>query len=311
MTYDSTAAYLRDLAGHGRQPPHARWPGQARIAVQFVLNYEEGGENSVLHGDAGSEQFLSEMANPPSYPARHLSMESIYEYGSRAGVWRILREFERRGLPLTVFGVSMALQRHPEVAAAFRELGHEIACHGWRWISYQGVDEATEREHMRMAMDIIRELTGERPLGWYTGRDSPNTRRLVADYGGFEYDSDYYGDDLPLWMKVRKTDGSVAAHLVVPYTLDANDMRFALPQGFGQADDFFTYLRDSFDALYAEGEVSPKMLSVGMHCRLLGRPGRIVALQRLLDHVQRHDRVWICRRIDIARHWKQIHPFGG
>lgn len=309
MTYDSTAAYPRDLPGHGRQPPHARWPGQARIAVQFVLNYEEGGENSVLHGDAGSEQFLSEMANPPSYPARHLSMESIYEYGSRAGVWRILREFERRGLPLTVFGVSMALQRHPEVAAAFRELGHEIACHGWRWISYQGIDEATEREHMRIAMDNIRELTGERPLGWYTGRDSPNTRRLVADYGGFEYDSDYYGDDLPLWMKVRKTDGSVAAHLVVPYTLDANDMRFALPQGFAQADDFFTYLRDSFDALYAEGEVSPKMLSVGMHCRLLGRPGRIVALQRFLDHVQRHDRVWICRRIDIARHWKSVHPF--
>jgi allantoinase len=309
MTYDSTAAYPRDLAGHGRQPPHARWPGQARIAVQFVLNYEEGGENSVLHGDAGSEQFLSEMANPPSYPARHLSMESIYEYGSRAGVWRILREFERRGLPLTVFGVSMALQRHPEVAAAFRELGHEIACHGWRWISYQGIDEATEREHMRIAMDNIRELTGERPLGWYTGRDSPNTRRLVADYGGFEYDSDYYGDDLPLWMKVRKTDGSVAAHLVVPYTLDANDMRFALPQGFAQADDFFTYLRDSFDALYAEGEVSPKMLSVGMHCRLLGRPGRVVALQRFLDHVQRHDRVWICRRIDIARHWKSVHPF--
>ncbi len=311
MTYDSTAAYPRDLAGHGRQPPHARWPGQARIAVQFVLNYEEGGENSVLHGDPGSEQFLSEMANPPSYPDRHLSMESIYEYGSRAGVWRILREFERRGLPLTVFGVSMALQRNPEVTAAFRELGHEIACHGWRWISYQGVAEATEREHMRIAMDIIRELTGERPLGWYTGRDSPNTRRLVADYGGFEYDSDYYGDDLPLWMKVRKTDGTVAAHLVVPYTLDANDMRFALPQGFAQADDFFTYLRDSFDALYAEGDVAPRMLSVGMHCRLLGRPGRIVALQRFLDHVQRHDRVWICRRIDIARHWKNTHPFEG
>jgi putative urate catabolism protein len=309
MTYDSTAAYPRDLAGHGRRPPHAQWPGQARIALQFVLNYEEGGENCVLHGDPGSEQFLSEMANPPSFPERHLSMESIYEYGARAGVWRVLREFERRALPLTVFGVSMALQRNPEVTAAFQELGHEIACHGWRWISYQGMDEATEREHMRIGMEIIRELTGQRPLGWYTGRDSPNTRRLVADYGGFAYDSDYYGDDLPLWMKVRKSDGSVTPHLVVPYTLDTNDMRFALPQGFAQADDFFTYLRDSFDALYAEGETSPRMLSIGMHCRLLGRPGRIVALQRFLDHVQRHDRVWICRRIDIARHWKSVHPF--
>jgi putative urate catabolism protein len=309
MIDDSTSGYPRDLIGHGRNPPHAQWPGQARIALQFVLNYEEGGENSVLHGDAGSEQFLSEMFNPPSYPDRHLSMESLYEYGSRVGAWRILREFERRGLPLTVFGVSMALQRHPELAAAFKELGHEIACHGWRWISYQTVDEATEREHMRIAVDIIRELTGERPLGWYTGRDSPNTRRLVADEGGFEYDSDYYGDDLPLWMKVRKTDGSVVPRLVVPYTLDANDMRFALPQGFSQADDFFIYLRDSFDTLYAEGEVAPKMMSVGMHCRLLGRPGRIVALQRFLDHVQRHERVWICRRIDIARHWRQTHPF--
>jgi putative urate catabolism protein len=311
MTYDSTAAYPRDLAGHGRRPPHAQWPGQARVALQFVLNYEEGGENCVLHGDAGSEQFLSEMFNPPSFPERHLSMESIYEYGARSGVWRILREFERRGLPLTIFGISMALQRNPEVTAAFRELGHEIACHGWRWISYQGMDEASEREHMRIAMDIIRELTGERPLGWYTGRDSPNTRRLVADYGGFEYDSDYYGDDLPLWMKVRKTDGSVVPHLVVPYTLDTNDMRFALPQGFAQADDFYAYLRDSFDTLYAEGEASPKMLSIGMHCRLLGRPGRFTALRRFLDHVQSHDRVWICRRIDIARHWKRVHPFEG
>ncbi len=311
MTYDSTAAYPRDLAGHGRRPPHPQWPGQARVALQFVLNYEEGGENCVLHGDAGSEQFLSEMFNPPSFPGRHLSMESIYEYGSRAGVWRILREFERRGLALTVFGVSMALQRNPEVTAAFKELGHEIACHGWRWISYQDMDEATEREHMRIGIDIIRELTGERPLGWYTGRDSPNTRRLVADYGGFEYDSDYYGDDLPFWMTVRKSDGSEVPHLVVPYTLDTNDMRFALPQGFAQADDFFTYLRDSFDTLYAEGEGAPKMLSIGMHCRLLGRPGRFSALRRFLDHVQSHDRVWICRRIDIARHWKSVHPCQG
>jgi allantoinase len=313
MTYDSTAAYPRDLAGYGRTPPHARWPGRARIAVQFVLNYEEGGENCVLHGDAGSEQFLSELFNPASYPQRHLSMEGIYEYGSRAGVWRILREFERRGLPLTVFGVSMALQRHPDVAAAFKELGHEIACHGWRWIHYQDMDEALEREHMRIGMEIIESLTGERPLGWYTGRDSPNTRRLVADDGRFEYDSDYYGDDLPFWTKVAKTDGSVVPHLVVPYTLDTNDMRFSLPQGFSQADDFFTYLRDSFDTLYAEGDPAgldrPKMMSIGMHCRLLGRPGRFVALQRFLDHVQRHDHVWICRRIDIARHWKQAHPF--
>ena len=311
--YDTTLPYPRDLAGYGRTPPHARWPGQARIAVQFVLNYEEGGENSVLHGDAGSEQFLSEMANPPSYPERHLSMEGIYEYGSRAGVWRILREFEKRRLPLTVFGVSMALQRHPELTAAFVELGHEIACHGLRWINYQSVDEATEREHMRLGLEIITQMTGQRPLGWYTGRDSPNTRRLVADDGQLVYDSDYYGDDLPLWMKVTRSDGSVAPRLVVPYTLDANDMRFALPQGFSQGDDFFTYLRDSFDALYAEGDPNglnaPKMFSIGMHCRLLGRPGRIVALQRFLDHVQQHDHIWICRRIDIARHWQQTHPY--
>jgi allantoinase len=311
MTYDTTHPYPRDLAGYGRNPPHPQWPGNARIAVQFVLNYEEGGENSVLHGDAGSEQFLSELFNPPSYPARHLSMEGIYEYGSRAGVWRILREFEKRSLPLTVFGVSMALQRHPELTSAFKSLGHEIACHGLRWIHYQNVDEATEREHMRIGMEIIEQLTGERALGWYTGRDSPNTRRLVADHGGFEYDSDYYGDDLPFWMKVRKTDGAVVPHLVVPYALDTNDMRFSLPQGFAQAEDFFVYLRDSFDALYGDGETSPKMLSIGMHCRLLGRPGRIVALQRFLDHVQSHDRVWICRRIDIARHWKQTHPYPG
>ncbi len=309
MTYDSTAPYPRDLSGYGRNPPHAQWPGQARIAVQFVLNYEEGGENSVLHGDAGSEQFLSEMFSPASYPARHLSMEGIYEYGARAGVWRILREFEKRGLPLTVFAVSMALKRHPELTAAFKELGHEIACHGLRWINYQGMDEALEREHMRVGMQVIEQLTGQRPLGWYTGRDSPNTRRLVADYGGFEYDSDYYGDDLPFWMKVARTDGTPVPHLVVPYTLDTNDMRFSLPQGFSQAEDFFIYLRDSFDALFAEGEESPKMLSIGMHCRLLGRPGRIVALQRFLDHLEKHDRVWVCRRLDIARHWKQVHPY--
>ena len=316
-TYDTTLPYPRDLVGYGRTPPHARWPGNARVAVQFVLNYEEGGENATVHGDAGSEQFLSEMFNPASYMDRHLSMEGIYEYGSRVGVWRILREFERRGLPLTVFGVSMALERHPELTAAFVELGHEIACHGWRWIHYQSMDEATEREHLDRGIAIIERLTGQRHgapgtvhgAGWYTGRDSPNTRRLVVDHGGFEYDSDYYGDDLPFWMRVRKSDGSVVPHLVVPYTLDCNDMRFSLPQGFSQGEDFFTYLRDSFDALYAEGAETPRMMSVGMHCRLLGRPGRILALQRFLDHIARHDRVWVCRRIDIARHWKQVHPY--
>ena len=307
--YDTTLPYPRDLVGYGRNPPHAQWPGQARIAVQFVLNYEEGGENAVLHGDAGSEQFLSEMFNPASYPDRHLSMEGIYEYGSRVGVWRILREFEKRGLPLTVFGISMALERHPELTAAFVELGHEIACHGWRWVHYQGMDEALERQHMLKGIEILKKLTGEMPTGWYTGRDSPNTRRLLVDHGGFEYDSDYYGDDLPFWMRVQRSDGQVVPHLVVPYTLDSNDMRFSLPQGFSQSEDFFTYLRDSFDTLYAEGDESPKMLSVGMHCRLLGRPGRMVALQRFLDHIAKHDRVWVCRRVDIARHWKKVHPY--
>ena len=311
--YDSTLPYPRDLVGYGRNPPHAQWPGQARIAVQFVLNYEEGGENAVLHGDAGSEQFLSEMFNPASFPDRHISMEGIYEYGSRAGVWRILREFEKRGLPLTVFGVGMALERYPELTSAFKELGHEIACHGHRWIHYQNLDEATEREHMRLGMEAIEHLTGERAVGWYTGRDSPRTRRLVADYGGFEYDSDYYGDDLPFWMKVQKSNGEVVPQLIVPYTLDCNDMRFALPQGYSHADPFFQYMRDSFDALYAEGDPNgedrPKMMSIGMHCRLLGRPGRITALQRFLDHIAAHERVWVCKRVDIARHWKKTHPF--
>ncbi len=310
--YDSTTPYPRDLIGYGRDVPHARWPKGARIAVQFVLNYEEGGENSVLHGDAGSEQFLSEMFNPPAFPERHISMEGIYEYGSRAGVWRLLREFERRGLPLTVFGVATALQRHPDVTAAFKELGHEIACPGLKWIHYQHDEERTDRAHMFAAMAIIQRLTGQRPLGWYSGRDSPNTRRLVADFGGFEYDSDYYGDDLPFWMKVRKTNGQALNQLIVPYTLDCNDMRFALPQGYSHADPFFQYMRDSFDALYAEGDPNgldrPKMMSIGMHCRLLGRPGRITALQRFLDHIQGHDDVWVARRIDIARHWTATHP---
>jgi allantoinase len=305
-------AYPRDLIGYGRDVPHARWPGQARIAVQFVLNYEEGSENNVLHGDPASEQFLSEIVGAAAYPARHMSMESIYEYGSRAGVWRILREFEKRGLPLTVFGVAMAMQRHPELTSAFEELGHEIACHGLRWIHYQNIDEETERRHMREAVAIFRELTGSAPQGWYTGRDSPNTRRLVVEHGGFVYDSDYYGDDLPFWTEVEVA-GAAWPHLVVPYTLDSNDMRFATPQGFNTGEQFFQYLKDSFDVLYAEGDPGgldrPKMLSVGMHCRLLGRPGRFRALQRFLDYVQSHEQVWICRRIDIAEHWIQTYPY--
>ena len=311
--YNTTLPYPRDLTGYGPTPPHAQWPNQARIAVQFVLNYEEGGENCVLHGDAGSEQFLSEMANPASFPDRHISMEGIYEYGARAGVWRVLREFAQRSLPLTVFGVSMALERHPELVQACQQLGFDIACHGWRWIHYQSLPESVEREHMARGMEILTKLMGERPLGWYTGRDSPNTRRLVADFGGFEYDSDYYGDDLPFWMEVRKTDGAVVPQLIVPYTLDCNDMRFALPQGYSHADPFFQYLKDTFDALYAEGDPNglnaPKMMSVGMHCRLLGRPGRITALQRFLDHIGQRSDVWVCRRIDIARHWRAVHPY--
>ena len=306
------ADYPRDLIGYGKDVPHAAWPGGARIAVQFVLNYEEGAENSVLHGDQASEQFLSEIIGAQAYESRHLSMESIYEYGSRAGVWRILREFERRQLPMTIFGVSMALQRHPELTRAFVELGHEIACHGLRWIHYQNMDEATEREHMREAIAIIRELTGSAPLGWYTGRDSPNTRRLLVEQGGFTYDADYYGDDLPFWTQVKTSSGEEKNHLIVPYTLDANDMRFATPQGFNSGEQFYQYLCDSFDVLYAEGDPAgldrPKMLSVGMHCRLLGRPGRLRALQRFLDYVQSHDKVWITRRIDIAKHWLSQHP---
>ena len=301
--------YPRDMVGYGRAVPHADWPGRARIAVQFVLNYEEGGERCVLDGDATAETFLSEIIGAPAFPARHMTMESIYEYGSRAGVWRILREFERRALPLTVFGVATALERNPEATAAFVALGHEIACHGWRWIHYQDVDAATEAMHMQRAVEIQMRLTGEAPAGWYTGRDSPNTRRLVVEHGGFLYDSDNYGDDLPFWTVVRTQGGREIPHLVVPYTLDANDMRFAAPSAYVTADSFFTYLRDAFDVLYAEGAEAPRMMSIGMHCRLLGRPGRFVALQRFLDHVAAHDRVWVARRIDIARHWTARHPF--
>jgi putative urate catabolism protein len=305
----SAVPYPRDMVGYGRTVPQADWPGGARVAVQFVLNYEEGGENSVLHGDAGSEQFLSEIVGAAAYPARHMSVESIYEYGARAGVWRLLREFERRALPLTVFGVATALERNPEATAAFVALGHEIACHGWRWIHYQDVDAATEAEHMRRAVEVVERLTGSRPEGWYTGRDSPNTRRLVVEHGGFLYDSDNYGDDLPFWALVRTQDGRTVPHLVVPYTLDANDMRFVTANAFVTADSFFTYLRDAFDVLYAEGADAPRMMSIGMHCRLLGRPARFAALQRFLDHVEAHDRVWVTRRIDIARHWAARHPY--
>ncbi len=304
-----TKDYPRDLIGYGRQPPHADWPAGARIAVQFVLNYEEGGESNILHGDSESERFLSEIIGAPGYAARHMSMESIYEYGSRVGVWRLLNEFAQRGLPLTIFGVAMALQRHPELAETFVDLGHEIACHGLRWIHYQDIDESTERDHMLTALETIQQLTGVMPLGWYTGRDSPNTRRLVVENGNLLYDSDYYGDDLPFWTEVKTSDGETKPHLVVPYTLDTNDMRFATPQGFNSGEQFFQYLRDSFDVLYAEGESTPKMLSIGLHCRLAGRPGRFAALQRFLDHIQSHDRVWICRRIDIARHWIDRHPW--
>ncbi|HEY4646388.1 MAG TPA: allantoinase PuuE [Steroidobacteraceae bacterium] len=298
--------YPRDMVGYGAAPPDPQWPGGARLALQIVLNYEEGAEQCILHGDTASESFLSEIVSAqPLAGVRHMSMESLYEYGSRAGVWRLLRVFEKRGLPLTVFGVAMALQRNPEAVAAMVEGGHEIASHGWRWINYQFVDVETERQHIALAVTAIEKLSGQRPLGWYTGRDSPNTRRLVVEHGGFLYDADSYADDLPYWDSVNGR-----AHLVVPYTLDCNDMRFASLAGFSTGDEFFAYLRDTFDVLYREGERAPKMMSVGLHCRLAGKPARTAALERFLDHVQRHDKVWICRRVDIARHWGAHHPSG-
>ncbi|CAN5749137.1 allantoinase PuuE [soil metagenome] len=309
---DPTTPYPRDMVGYGRNVPHAQWPGKAKIAVQFVLNYEEGGENNVLHGDPTSETFLSELVTAQAYENRHMTMESMYEYGSRVGVWRILREFEKRGLPMTIFGVAMALERYPELTQTFMDLGHEIACHGLRWIHYQNLPEATEKRHLDLATHVIRDMTGGQwPAGWYTGRDSPNTRRLVAEQGSYEYDSDYYGDDLPFWSPVTKSDGTVVPHLIVPYSLDCNDMRFVQAQGFNTGEHFLQYLKDSFDVLYSEGEDAPKMMSIGMHCRLLGKPGRFGALQKFLDYVQSHERVWICRRVDIARHWKATHPYQG
>ena len=297
-------AYPRDLVGYGQRPPPAQWPAGVRIAVQFVVNYEEGGENCVLHGDPASEAFLSEIVGATPWPGqRHPSMESIYEYGSRVGVWRLLDLFARYEIPLTIFGVAMALERNPAVAEAAMAAGHEICSHGYRWIDYRDVPEDVEREHLEWAIEIIRSLTGERPLGWYTGRTSERTRALVVEEGGFLYDADDYNDDLPFWTQVNGK-----SHLVVPYTLDNNDMRFATPQGFNSGDQFYSYLRDAFDVLYAESEHTPRMMSVGLHCRLVGRPGRLAALARFIEHTRRFDDVWYGRRIDIARHWRAAHP---
>jgi putative urate catabolism protein len=298
----NTPEYPRDLIGYGAAPPHANWPGGARIALSFVLNYEEGAENSVLHGDAASEFFLSEMLNAEPIPGmRHVSMESVYDYGARAGFWRLRKIFDDRKLPLTIFGVAMAMQRNPAAVEAMLQSGWEIASHGFRWINYQHIPEPVERAYMARAIKIQTELTGSRPLGWYTGRTSPNTARLVVEEGGFVYDSDSYADDLPYY---DSTWGK--KQLIVPYTMDTNDMRFASAQGFNTGEHFYTYLKDSFDTLYAED--SPKMLSIGLHCRIAGRPGRAAGLAKFLDYVLRHDKVWVARRIDIARHWLAEHP---
>lgn len=302
---ESSSQYPRDMIGYGRRPPKVVLPEKARIAVQFVVNYEEGGENSVLDGDAASETFLSDIIGAQPFTDRHMSMESLYEYGSRVGFWRLHRLFTQHRVPVTVFGVTTALSRNPEAVAAMREADWEIACHGLRWISYQEVPEATERAHMERAIAWHEQLTGSRPLGWYTGRDSPNTRRLLLEQGGFLYDSDSYADDLPYWL-----NESSEPHLVIPYTLDSNDMRFATAQGFNSGDQFFNYLRDAFDVLYAEGAELPKLLNIGLHCRIIGRPGRFRALQRFLDYVLAHDQVWLCRRADIARHWHEHYPPG-
>ena len=297
--------YPRDLIGYGGHPPNPQWPERARIAVQFVINYEEGAENCILHGDPTSEMFLSEIVTAqPFAGVRHMSMESIYEYGSRAGFWRLHRLFTERQIPVTVYGVAMALERNSAAVEAMLKAEWEIASHGWRWISYQFVPENIEREHLQHAIEVHTRVTGNRPLGWYLGRDSPNTRKLVIEDGGFLYDSDSYADDLPYW-----DDRYGRPQLIIPYTLDTNDMRFAIAQGFNSGEQFFNYLKDSFDLLYQEGETEPKMLSVGLHGRLVGRPGRAAALARFLDHVQNHDQVWLARRIDIARHWRKVHPY--
>jgi len=299
--------YPRDLIGYGASPPAADWPAGARLALQFVINYEEGGENCILHGDAASEAFLSEIVGAAPIPGkRHMNMESLYEYGARAGFWRLHRLFCERGLPVTVFGVAMALERNPDAIAAMQASDWEIASHGYRWIDYQQLDQDTERAHLHQAIAIHTRVTGSRPAGWYLGRCSPNSHRLAVTEGGFEYIADSYADDLPYWDNRHGRP-----QLIVPYTLDTNDMRFATAQGFNSGEQFQRYLTDAFDYLYAEGNKSPKMLSVGLHCRLAGRPGRTAALARFLDHVARHDRVWVCRRIDIARHWSDRHPYQG
>lgn len=296
--------YPRDMVGYGRTPPDPRWPGGAFIAVQFVLNYEEGGENNILHGDPASEAFLSEIVAAEPWPdMRHMNMESIYEYGSRAGFWRIWRAFTERQVPLTVFAIATALGRHPDAVAAMNEADWEIASHGLKWIEYRDFSPEDERRHIDEAVRLHSEVTGSRPLGFYQGRTSVNTLALTMEEGGFLYSADSYADDLPYWVK-----GPNEPFLVVPYTLDANDMRFVQPQGFNSGDQFFTYLKDSFDCLYAEGRRgSPKMMSVGLHCRLAGRPGRAAALARFLDYVTGHDKVWLARRVDIARHWQDHH----
>ena len=294
----------RDFVGYGRRPPDPEWPGGALIAVQFVVNYEEGGESCVLDGDPASESLLSEIVGAAPWPGqRNLNMESIYEYGARAGFWRLWRMFSARLMPVTVYGVALAMARNPEAVAAMNEAGWEIASHGLRWLEYKDFPEEEERRHIAECVRLHTEVTGRRPLGIYQGKPSANTLRLVMEEGGFVYSADSYADELPYWVR-----GPKGPHLIVPYTLDANDMRFATPQGFNSGDQFFTYLKDSFDTLYAEGrEGAPKMLSVGLHCRLAGRPGRAAALARFLDYVAAHEKVWVARRIDIANHWHARH----
>ena len=297
----SLKKYPRNMTGYGKETIHPHWPNKARVAIQFVLNYEEGGENSILHGDKASEAFLSEIVGAKAYEGvRHMSMESIYEYGSRAGVWRILRLFKEFDIPITIFAVALAIARNKELADYLVEHNYDICAHGFRWIDYQFIDEKTEREHIKDCITLLTDCLGSRPLGWYTGRNSPNTRRLVMEEGGFLYDSDTYDDDLPYWNEDSKSNNR---HLIIPYTLDVNDMRFASPQGFNSGDQFFNYLKDTFDALYLEGEKQPKMMSVGMHARILGRPGRIMAMRRFLKYVKTFDDVWLCTRREIADHW--------
>lgn len=297
----SNENYPRDLIGYGANPPHAHWPNNAKIAVQFVLNYEEGGENCVLHGDKHSEIFLSEIVGAQAFEDRHLSMESIYEYGSRAGFWRLHRLLTEYKVPVTVFGVTMAMQRHPDAVRAMLDAKWEIASHAMRWIHYQDMDEATERAQIEEAINLHQKLTGSKPVGWYTGRTSPNTLKLIAERDDILYCADSYADDLPYY------DNHYSKPLLmVPYTLDTNDMRFATPQGFNSSEQFFQYLKDAFDILYEEGETAPKMLSIGLHCRLIGRPARIAALKRFIQYVQSHERVWLATREEIARHWLSI-----